>query len=614
MPAFQTLSQRHKTLLELQGSPPEDFAAQINEFLKQLAQGGREVYDTQQRDQLRGYLRYWSSALFQMEPSQGYQTLELEAFAGKAPAAPNPGWIIGGLVVLLAVALLIAIRMGSELSGAAATPTDTATDVAASPPATDPFELIAQMATQTAQQALSIQSTPVPFMTATSVAALPPTELPTLPPTQTPAPVGAIVQLTSPANGAEIYPELEFSGTYAGLRPGWSIHVVVQPLSKAGLYYPLAEFFTVPDSPNEAWSISANLADQFDIQTADTYIITLVAANTEQLRSTLVEAASTGLPSLPAEAIAFSDYPVTVTRKGYRVVDEYRLLFTIYKENTFEIYSARLDGSDAQRLTFDSQYRKTTPSVSPDGAQIAYAAWQNDPDNPQKRLYSLWVMQSNGQNQTMLLSEAGMIYEQPLWSPNGRSLVFAQKVDQQSYSYDLYLLDLTSPGQAVPFLITEPATPEGEWVESRYPWWKSATEVIYTRRTARSMGIYLVNIDTRQSRKFIDFPGLPSQAVISPDGQQIAFVDTQRDTYNLGVYAGALSENNFTQVTKYEELFQLPRWGPDNQTLFVTTYSPIASIWKLTVGENKVEKIDLGPDKVYDLFVGYIKAFYLVSP
>ncbi len=94
--------------------------------------------------------------------------------------------------------------------------------------------------------------------------------------------------------------------------------------------------------------------------------------------------------------------------------------------STFQIWSMRvfLDASqnlvaaEKQQLT-DSTGDKFYPAWSPDGNRIVYSADSGDAENK----LDLYVMDANGENQTLLVSQIGDDTE-PAWSPDGNWIVF----------------------------------------------------------------------------------------------------------------------------------------------------------------------------------------------
>jgi hypothetical protein len=326
MNAYENLRIKHHELLAMQSNPPEDFSTQIASFIEQLRQGGRDVYPTQERTQLREFARYWSALLFELDKSQGYKVVELLAYDGKPvksfsylKAASILAVILGTglLCYFLYFTLIYQFTLPRSTQSAApinpSQPTALFTTAGLEQTETQPPDPMVPTAT--------LEQQPDVFIPINTVAAVLEggggilfTDMPSS--TSTVQPLAGVANILSPKNGQEVFSWHVFQGEYSNLDAGWSIHVVLQPLSIGGIYFPLPDYFLVSQYQRTgSWSIETYLDEQLATNTPDTYIAILVLANSDTLRSQLTDVANKGLSALPEGVLVLYDQPVTFYRK-----------------------------------------------------------------------------------------------------------------------------------------------------------------------------------------------------------------------------------------------------------------------------------------------------------
>jgi TolB protein len=87
---------------------------------------------------------------------------------------------------------------------------------------------------------------------------------------------------------------------------------------------------------------------------------------------------------------------------------------------TAEIYVMNVDGTEKQRLTFNTEEERG-PNWSPDGTLIAFMCRRGGPD------FEICVMNADGTGQTQLTSNS-FFDGGPTWSPDGQQIVFNRTV------------------------------------------------------------------------------------------------------------------------------------------------------------------------------------------
>jgi dipeptidyl aminopeptidase/acylaminoacyl peptidase len=97
------------------------------------------------------------------------------------------------------------------------------------------------------------------------------------------------------------------------------------------------------------------------------------------------------------------------------------LLGTLLCASTFGLNAAAPRGLDVRDLV--ALDRVSSPTLSPDGARLAYVLREVDFEN-NKASTSLWLMPSRGEGAARRLTVSGSGASSPQWSPDGRQLYF----------------------------------------------------------------------------------------------------------------------------------------------------------------------------------------------
>lgn len=142
----------------------------------------------------------------------------------------------------------------------------------------------------------------------------------------------------------------------------------------------------------------------------------------------------------------------TVSPNGQRVV------FTSTKDGDLEIYTMNVDGSDVRRLTNSPGY-DGGPFYSPDGAKIVYRAYHST-DSAELATYrellgrnmvrpnrmEIWVMNADGTDPRQITQLGGANFA-PYFTPDGRRIIFSSNHrNPRSRNFDLYLVNLDGTG------------------------------------------------------------------------------------------------------------------------------------------------------------------------
>lgn len=588
MSDFKSLQSRHEELIR-KAQANQEVLDQAQKLIEDIKKGSSQISSTSERDQLRANLRYWASYIY--EKSGNYPIIDL------APSTIQQrlGLVTGSTVfsILGILALLAFLFLGGYLLF-----NNSSSQQAG---ATHFAQATQQQATiKAGLMALTLQSrTLTAAATSTPFLINPPTLVEA---TQ----AGAIsIEITSVHEGDEVSPITELSGTYSNLPTGSSIHVIIQPLSKGGLQFPMKQFATVsPNSSTGTWVIEGRFGQGEDLKVKEEYRIYVVAAIDEVARQTLFEASETGFQKLPSGVIPFPQ-TVKVSRAAYAdFIDGVRLVYSSFldDEANYEIFTAQIDGSDIRRITYSSGIDELFASLSPDGTKIVYVGQRRDENK--NLVYSVDVMNSDGTAvSTIVQIQDRRVYEKPLWSTDGRYVAYSVGRLQSNGStyWNIYVYDFQNEQNT---MITK-----GDTTSNRYfSWIPGKYEIVFDARMAETgtSGFVLMDIlNPDEESLYFDSKKEEVQPAVSPDGKFLAYMQLDGRTGNI--YVVDLTTKAVTQLTygEFQDLY--PVWTPDGKAIFFdSAETPFITVWSVNIDGTNLTQVTFEKDRYPS--VGYMYA------
>jgi dipeptidyl aminopeptidase/acylaminoacyl peptidase len=178
----------------------------------------------------------------------------------------------------------------------------------------------------------------------------------------------------------------------------------------------------------------------------------------------------------------------------------------------------------------------------------------------------------------------------PVWSPDGRHIVFTSARTGQG---DLYLIHTPTLG-APPKRLTRDATSA-----ELFPAWSPDGErLVYVGRGEEGDNLWLLDSLTGTPEPLTDWPRTQTAPAFSPDGRRVAFFANrdQEDRFDLYVVEARAGARPTRVATSVKINPTGPQWTPDGRHLVVTceddaAYDPICVA---PAEGGQVRRLDLG--------------------
>jgi Tol biopolymer transport system component len=222
----------------------------------------------------------------------------------------------------------------------------------------------------------------------------------------------------------------------------------------------------------------------------------------------------------------------------------------------------RKEGSPAAPatpLTSDTSRRNSLPVVSPDGSKVAYVSTRRG-EEP-----NVWVMGMDGRNPVQITSDETADHK-PTWFPDGRRVAYLSRTAKTN---GLWSVDVMTRRQELLFDFTQyQLAREAGGRLAEFQLSPSITQLAYSvieppggRRT-----IYVTSLDQYAPRAFGSTAGSVGYPAWSPDEKQLA-VELKDGSTHAGVID--LATGSFRQLTHDRGQTWVRSWSPDGTRLVV---------------------------------------------
>ncbi|HZI87527.1 MAG TPA: protein kinase [Pyrinomonadaceae bacterium] len=171
-------------------------------------------------------------------------------------------------------------------------------------------------------------------------------------------------------------------------------------------------------------------------------------------------------------------------------------------------------------LTTDPGF-EGTPSLSPDGKQVAFAS-----GGPQNKNFDIYVKQIGGGRPQRLTSDPA-VDEFPAWSPDGHSIAFIRfRGDKMEV---LLIPSLGGPERKIAETVSDNSTFIFSWLPPYLSWSADSRYLVTTDRASpgEPLSLYVLSVATGQKRRLTTPPATAladGNPAVSPDGRTLAFI------------------------------------------------------------------------------------------
>jgi TolB protein len=106
-----------------------------------------------------------------------------------------------------------------------------------------------------------------------------------------------------------------------------------------------------------------------------------------------------------------------------------RILVQVVREKVGQIFSVRLDGTDAREFTRAGEGLRYGLSLSPDGRRVAFHL-------ASPKGYQVWTSDTDGSNRVRVAAQSGHLYFGTSWSPDGRWILYVDCLPGEEPGHD----------------------------------------------------------------------------------------------------------------------------------------------------------------------------------
>ena len=247
-----------------------------------------------------------------------------------------------------------------------------------------------------------------------------------------------------------------------------------------------------------------------------------------------------------------------------------QIAFMSKRDGNPEIYVMDADGKNQQRLT-ENRHDDWDPSWSPDSKRIVFFSNRDGHVMGGIPTFEIYVLDADGGNQQRLTNHPNDD-RSPSWSPDGKRIAFVSNRDGHVIggipTFEIYVMDADGKNQQ---RLTE--NRHGDW----NPLWSPDGKriVFSSRRDGHFIGdfgiteeIYVMDTDGQHQQRLTENRQNDLLPSWSPNGKRIAFASDEKGNFeNFEIYVMDANGGNQQRLTNNRGDDWNPSWSPDGQRI-----------------------------------------------
>jgi TolB protein len=247
-------------------------------------------------------------------------------------------------------------------------------------------------------------------------------------------------------------------------------------------------------------------------------------------------------------------------------------------DGDLDIWTMSPNGSNQVNLTASSEAFDFRASWRADGKKIAFMSDRETPTNPTPPGFpgpdfEIFVMDPDGSNQSQITFNA-LDDEAPVWSPNGKRIVFQRDFDPVRGQLDFDIFTMRANGAH------ERNLTNSRGVQDFDPDWSpDGRRIAFTSERDGDGEIYTMRPNGSGVRQLTFNDQFDGDASWSPDARKIAF-SSERDAvpetpFQVEIYTMRADGRDQTRLT-FDDLSDfLPAWSPDGRQIAFSSFRDV---------------------------------------